>query len=465
MRPSAFSFRLILACLCVLIPCATFAQSSGEGKTESLPLAPPNLPPDAFYKTDILLVIAHPDDEMMVGAYLARAIDKGKRVSVVYMTRGRSGENLVGNEQGLALADEREMEARRALASLGITNVWFLNGPDVPGPDVLQSLEVWGDGAALERVVRLVRLTRPEVMMAMLPDYVVGENHTNHQAAGVIATEAFDLAGNPLAFPEQVEAPRSHLDFSNYGEGLRPWQPKKIYFFSDSIYTDFYRGNGPQYSTKEVSVAGGKSYAQLTYDAAGYHKTQGVQEGTMPYYEKPIHFILGKSLVGGTPTGDIFEGITAAPIAYVRARDYEPSVPPALSVELGGPWAFYSRFWPAHNIERLARLFSPQAVCLPGQSPLWVPIIIHNNTDTAERVALRPTLPAGWTETPGPMLYPVGAHGSYPISFYVSCPTTQNITWQNLIWKVETGDGKSASASLRVNWMKLEDFLSAMDSQ
>ena len=457
MRTATFGFRLALAYLCILIPCAMFAQSSGapgEDKPASLPLAPQQLPPDARFKTDILLVVAHPDDDLLVYAYLARAMDQGKRVSVLYMTRGRAGENFAGNEQGLALADEREMEARHALASLGIVNVWFLNGPDVPGPDVLHSLEAWDAGAKLERAVRIVRLTRPEVVITMLPDYVVGENHTNHQAAGVIATEAFDLAGNPLAFPEEVEAPRNRMSYSNYGEGLGAWQPKKLYYFSDSIFTDFYKGNGPQYSTTDASVGRGKPYAQLAYDAAGEDKTQGSQEGGLPDYEKPIYFILGKSLVGGTPDGDIFEGITAAPIAYVRARGYEPPVREALSVEWGGPWAFYSRFWPAHNIERLAKLFSPQASCQSGQSPLWVPIIIHNNTGTAERVALRATLPAGWTEAPGPMLYPVGAHGPYPISFYVSCPETQEITWQNLTWRGETEGGNSASVTLHVYWMK-----------
>lgn len=460
MQSATYSrFRLILAYFSVLILCGMFAQPSS--KPESLPFASSNLPPDARYKTDILLVVAHPDDDLMVDAYLAKVIDEDKRVSVLYMTRGRAGQNFVGNEQGLALADEREMEARNSLAFLGIVNVWFLNGPDVPGPDVLHSLEAWGDGTKLERVVRIIRLTRPEVIMTMLPEYVVGENHTNHQAAGVIATEAFDLAGNPLAFPEQVEAPRDHLGFSNYGEGLRPWQPKKLYYFSDSIYTDFYKGNGPRYSTTEVSAVRGKSYAQLAYEAGGYYKTQDGQEGGLSYFEKPNYFILGKSLVGGTPGGDIFEGITTTPIPYVRARGYVPPVRPMLAVELGGPWAFYSLFWPAHNIERVAKLFPPQALCLPGQS-LWVPLVIYNDTSVSKQVALHPNLPSGWTEVPEPMLYQVGAHDSYPISFDVSCPAVQKATWQNLTWRIETVEGESSAVTLHVNWMDLKEFLSQM---
>jgi hypothetical protein len=43
----------------------------------------------------------------------------------------------------------------------------------------------------------------------------------------VIATEAFDLAGDPTKFPEQISAPRNRRDNNNLTEGLRPWQPKR----------------------------------------------------------------------------------------------------------------------------------------------------------------------------------------------------------------------------------------------
>ena len=56
-------------------------------------------------------------------------------------------------------------------------------------------------------MVRIVRLTRPEVILTFLPGTFIGEDHGDHQAAGVLATEAFDLAGDPLVFPEQVTGP------------------------------------------------------------------------------------------------------------------------------------------------------------------------------------------------------------------------------------------------------------------
>src|SRR5436853_7648892 len=125
--------------------------------------------PDARYQTDILIVVGHPDDEVTVAAYVAKLIEEQhKSVAVVYGTRGNSGGNAAGPEQSKALADIREMEARHSLASYGITHAWFLHGSDTPGGDVLHSLEAWGHGQALEEVVRLVRITRPEVILTWM---------------------------------------------------------------------------------------------------------------------------------------------------------------------------------------------------------------------------------------------------------------------------------------------------------
>ena len=131
--------------------------------------APPLIPPDERYKADILLVVAHPDDETAISGYLARAIfDQHKRLAVIYGTRGDGGGNAVGDEQAASLGAVREIEARRALASFGAMNVWFIGAPDTPGQDVLRSLETWHHGNALEQVVRLVRLTRPEVIITWI---------------------------------------------------------------------------------------------------------------------------------------------------------------------------------------------------------------------------------------------------------------------------------------------------------
>src|SRR6266567_2072864 len=75
-----------------LLLCGAAAQ-----EPKALPL------PDERYKADLLLVVAHPDDEGAATPYLARALDEHKRVAVVFGTRGSSGANEAGAEQAAAL--------------------------------------------------------------------------------------------------------------------------------------------------------------------------------------------------------------------------------------------------------------------------------------------------------------------------------------------------------------------------
>lgn len=435
-----FRSLVVLAVACAGIP-ASYSQQ-----------APPSPEPDARYKVDVLEIVGHPDDDIQAAAYVAKLIEEQhKRVAVVYGTRGNSGGNAAGPEQSKALADIREMEARHALASYGITNAWFLHGFDTPGADVLHSLETWGHGQTLEAVVRLVRLTRPEIIITWMPNYVVGENHDDHQAAGVLATEAFDLAGNPVVFPEQLEAARNRLSISNYGEGLRPWQPKKIYYYSDATHFEFFKGHGPEYATSDISPSRKISYAQAAAESWRYYKTQNdfTEAQLKEFTEMPVRLIFGKSLVGGTTNGDVFEGVSPGPIAYARARGYERP-PSGVTVELGGPWAFYRLFWKAHNIDHLESLYAPEAQVAAGDA-LWVPLLIRNDTDSSRQVTLRAVAPPGWKQRPDATVYTVGPHDAYAVQLTVSSPASQQGSWQNLSWEAQSDGQKIGTVNLRVN--------------
>src|SRR5256884_2667983 len=166
---------------------------------------------DERYKVELLLVGAHPDDEGAATPYLSRALDEHQRIAVVFGTRGSSCANEAGGEQAAALGAIREIEARNALATLGITNVWFLGGKDTASQNVLLSLANWDHGESLEQLVRLVRLTRPEVILTFLPGTFIGEGHGRHQASRVLGTQAFDLSGDSTAFPEHGAGPSQPL--------------------------------------------------------------------------------------------------------------------------------------------------------------------------------------------------------------------------------------------------------------
>lgn len=388
-----------------------------------IPQEPTALPPaDERYKADILVVVAHPDDEAATTPYLARALDEHKRVAVVFGTRGSSGANEAGAEQAAALGAVREIEARNALTTLGINNVWFLGGKDTASQNVLLSLANWDHGECLEQLVRLVRLTRPEVILTFMPGTFIGEDHGDHQASGVLATEAFDLAGDPAAFSEQVAGPMKRLE--PLLENLRPWQTKKIYYFPDADREDIFRGKGPDYSVKEISKTSKQAYWRMALDSFRAHQTQAksyldkIAQMDEAQIEKTAtssdgwgedqHYVLGKSLVGGSVTGDIFENIPPGAIPFAKPEVSPEPARPELSVELDGPWSFYAEFRRAHGLTNLPHPEPPE-IALQGPGTLVIPLWIRNRTPKIHEIALSVTMPAGWSAQSGMGKFTVAA--------------------------------------------------------
>ncbi|MGP3958093.1 sugar-binding protein [Nonomuraea sp. 3N208] len=166
---------------------------------------------------DALFVGAHPDDEAFTLSTLGQWNENHDvRTGVVTVTRGEGGGNAVGPEEGPALGLLREAEERTAVAKAGIGEVFNLDDVDfyytVSAPLTDQ---VWG-GDTLEKVVRTIRQTRPEILLTMDPAPTPG-NHGNHQEAARLAIEAFYAAADPKAFPEQITR-----------EGLRPYAPARL---------------------------------------------------------------------------------------------------------------------------------------------------------------------------------------------------------------------------------------------
>lgn len=427
---------------------------------------------DERYKADILLVVAHPDDEGAATPYLARALDEHKRVAVVFGTRGSSGANEAGAEQAAALGAVREIEARNALTTLGIANVWFLGGKDTASQNVLQSLANWDHGRALEQLVRLVRLTRPEVILTFQPGTFIGEDHGDHQASGVLATEAFDLAGDPTVFPEQVAGPTKRLE--PFLENLRPWQTKKIYYFPDADREDIFRGKGPEYSVKEISKSSKQPYWRMALDSFRAHQTQAksfldklaqmddaqiekmaTSEGGWTDAQK---FVLGKSLVGGSTTGDIFEGITKEEIPPARP-EVSPEPPRhEISVELGGPWSFYAEFRRAHGLTSLPHPEPPE-IALQAPGTLVIPLWVRNRTAKTQEITLSTVLPAGWTVQSGTGKSTVAAKQVAAVRIEVNLPVlvetdTKKTEPQEIAVHVEANGQSIGEIKLRVELRK-----------
>ncbi|HEX4169226.1 MAG TPA: PIG-L family deacetylase [Bryobacteraceae bacterium] len=419
-----------------------------------------NPPPDDRFRADLLLVVAHPDDETEIGAYLARAIfDEKKRVAVVFGTRGNGGGNAEGQEQAASLGAIREIEARQALAHFDVSHVWFLNGTDTPGQEVLSSLETWDHGDSLERLVRLVRLTRPAVIVTWLPDWVAGENHGDHQAAGVLATEAFDSAGDPTVFAEQLATPRNRRDIRNLTEGLRPWQPQKIYYVSDAAHTEFLRGQGPSYSATDVSPAKGVSYAKLAAEECAFHLTQddtgqmartALAKGDLKYFEQPVLFVSGKSLVDSQKTADLFAGVKPTGISFQHAVGFSAEVIPSPHIELGDPWLFYRKFWQAHGITQLTRLVGPE-IMAGYNSFFQVPVVLDNPTAQSLDARFTVDLPEGWTfRQPLPSSITIGPNQTATLPLEFKTGSQHDHAWKTISIDANAGAKNLGKIRIRV---------------
>lgn len=420
--------------------------------------------PDERFKADVLLIVAHPDDETGVSAYLAQLLDQGKRVAAVYLTHGEAGHNNMGRERAASLGAVREIELRRALAELGVENVWFLGGRDTPSQDVLQSLANWHHGAALEDVVRIVRLTRPYVILTWLPGFFIGENHGDHQAAGVVATEAFDLAGDPSIFPAQVAQPR-HVN-ETLLEGLQPWQPEKIYFFSDASDDKQFKGKGPSYPVTEVSGKRNLLYWRIAMNEFRFHRTQyrsyiekldsmndeelaKIAGADQDGWATSVQFIFGKSTVPGSATGDIFEGVRAAPIAYVRPAAPAPVQHAGVSVVIGGPWSSYEAFRRAHGLDQLPQVEVPE-IAIAAATTLQVPLILRNDTNEAAEVSLAATVPEGWAQKDESQKYLLFPGEIVPVQVELTVPAKKSDQVAELAFRASSAGRPIGLVKMRV---------------
>jgi LmbE family N-acetylglucosaminyl deacetylase len=421
-----------------------------------------NRPPDPRFKADILLVVAHPDDEVMATAYLAREIyDQHKRVAVVYQTPGDGGNNDVGPEQAAALGDIRQTEGRLAVGRLGITNVFFLGGHDTASQDVLNSLEHCGHGRCLDELVRIIRITQPAVILTWLPNFTTGENHADHQSSGVLATEAFDLAGDPTFLAEQVSPATNPDKNMNLTEGLRPWQPQKIYYFYNPTH-DIFAGQGPQYSSQEISPSRHVSYGMLAAEVFAAHLSQGggkiageIANNTLNTSSSaiaklamgPVKLIFGKSVVPSGPMDDVFTGVIPDAVPYQRPPGFIPQKYSSPTLEIGDPWSFYHKFWQAHGLDHLANIV-PTEISVHVDGVLAIPLVVVNPSDTAIDVNFSVKAPPEWKVTPVAPVS-VAPHSQSYLRVQALAPSAKLPGWQEFSVSAEAGNKTIGTVPVR----------------
>jgi len=266
----------------------------------------------------VLHTTAHPDDEHGgVLALLSRG--EGARVALLTLTRGESGDNAIGSELFDALGLIRTEELLRADEYYGVDQQYFTSAIDYGFSKRLEeTMAKWGRENVLADVVRVIRLERPLVVVARFQGNE-RDGHGNHQAAGLITQEAYKAAGDAAMFPDQIR------------EGLRPWQPLKLYMGGAREHEDWTVRVDPGVYSPWL----GDTYANFARAGLGFQRSQNggridPQIGpAYAYYKR-----LASQVAAPARESGFFDGLDTSLSGLFAMLNHRS--PPAAATVLGG---------------------------------------------------------------------------------------------------------------------------------
>ena len=287
---------------------------------------------------------AHPDDEH--GGVITKVSRKdGARLALLTLNRGESGDNAIGPQlfDGLGLIRTEELLVSDAY--YGVDDQYFTTVVDYGYSKRLdEALEKWGKENVLRDVVRIIRMNRPYVLISRFQGNQ-RDGHGNHQTAGLITREAFEAAGDPNMFPEQIE------------EGLRPWQPMKVYIGGVRENEDWtIRVDSGEYASWL-----GDSYNNVARFGLAFQRSQ--TSGRLRYAYGPVwgyYLRVGSVIDVPAKENSFFDGIdTSIPGLFKALRRPEPAGAAAalgaIDKAVQDAIAAYSVADPAATVPALAR--------------------------------------------------------------------------------------------------------------
>jgi len=240
----------------------------------------------------VMYIAAHPDDEnTRLLAYLAG----GRQLETSYLscTRGDGGQDLIGPElrEQLGVIRTQELLAARRIDG---AKQFFTRANDFGfSKTSAETFTIWDKEQVLSDMVWVIRQRRPDVLITRFPpDARAGHGH--HQASAILAAEAFDAAGDPKRFPEQLKY-------------VQPWQPKRLYWNTGSY---FVKPGENMDGYLKLDAGGynpllGQSYGEIAARSRSQHRSQGF--GSAAQRGEAIEYF---QFVKGMPAKtDLFEGI------------------------------------------------------------------------------------------------------------------------------------------------------------
>ncbi len=151
----------------------------------------------------VLYIEAHPDDEN-TSALAYFSIGRKYRTAYLSLTRGDGGQNLIGSEKGAEIGIIRTQELMAARRN-DSAEQFFTRAIDFgysKTPE--ETLSFWGKETILADIVWVIRIFRPDVIIARSLGARSG-GHGHHAASGKLTKEAFRAAADSNEFPEQLQ--------------------------------------------------------------------------------------------------------------------------------------------------------------------------------------------------------------------------------------------------------------------
>lgn len=215
-----------------------------------------------------LYVAAHPDDEnTRLIAFLAN--EEKVKTAYLSMTRGDGGQNLIGPEIGEMLGVIRTQELLAARRTDGGKQMFTRANDFGYSKTPEETMEIWNREKVLADVVWAIRKHRPDVIVNRFSHDSGRSTHGHHTASAQLSFEAFELAGDSTAFPEQLR-------------WVKPWQPRRLFFNTSWWFYGSREAFDAADKSKMISVDVGtyypllgKSNTEIAAESRSMHKCQG----------------------------------------------------------------------------------------------------------------------------------------------------------------------------------------------
>ncbi|GJG86985.1 GlcNAc-PI de-N-acetylase [Gemmatimonadetes bacterium T265] len=250
---------------------------------------------------DLLLLLAHPDDEsFFIAGTAARLAAAGRPAGLVCATRGQAGALGPADASPLATRETigavREQELRDACAAVHLDLVALLDYEDrqlgEAHPDEIRAT-----------LVRLIRAERPRVVATFDPNGVT--RHPDHVAISRFTADAVPAAADPRWAPELGAAHRvRRVVWPSPAEPWTEWRPERLVALGGVDYVVDTTAHAAQ---KEAALAAHRtqqgSVRPLWYDkanrAGAARRVFDVETFRHAWGEPPPR----------VPAADVFEGL------------------------------------------------------------------------------------------------------------------------------------------------------------